>query len=518
MSKIVVKRTSVVINNYEVGDCYPLEKSLSVYDSLTHQRHPKGLSYEPETKILYIPRGVDIGLIERWFQTSAMIDDSHDPFDEVSSILIGYLPKDDTQKQAMMFVLGQNKWCANRYKSQLSVNLNTGAGKTYVAVAMASFLKQRVIMITSTLEWIKQWKNKIIEYTNTTRDEIYIISGRPSIIYLLNGRKNLQQYKFILATHATISAYAAREGWAAVTKLFLTLKVGLKIYDEAHLNFDNICMVDFYTNTFRTLYLTATPARSAFSENLVYQLAFKNVPKIDLFNEDTDPHTKYISMSFNSHPTAAEVNRCRNPYGFDKLSYIRYLSTKPCFYKLLYILLDFVLPLNGKILIYIGLNDVIKTVHDWIVYNIPQLRGNVGIYNSTIPKEHKSEQLNNKIILSTMKSCGAAMDIDGLVCTINLAEPTGSVVLARQALGRTRARDTFYLDIIDTGFKAIRTYYVKLLPMFRKYAVSLHDIGVTDEDLDNRFAEITTKIRQEYEKSLMIADNRGKIKVIERVD
>ena len=110
------------------------------------------------------------------------------------------------------------------------------------------------------------------------------------------------------------------------------------------------------------------------------------------------------------------------------------------------------------------------------------------------------------------------MDIDGLVCTINLAEPTGSVVLARQALGRTRARDTFYLDIIDTGFKAIRTYYVKLLPMFRKYAVSLHDIGITDEDLDNRFAEITTKIRQEYEKSLMIADNRGKIKVIERVD
>ncbi len=515
MNKIEVRRTSIAIHNYEIGDCYALEKKFSVYDNLTHQRLPKGVWYDQDSSTIFIPRGVNIGMLERWFSASAIMIDEHDPYDEIKPILIKYLPKNEVQTEAIKFVLGKDKWCANRYKSQLSVNLNTGVGKTYVAVAMSSFLRQRVIMITSSLEWINQWKEKIIEYTNTSSDEIYILTGRLSITMLLSGKKDISQYKFILASHATIRAYADAEGWVGVTKLFSFIKVGLKIYDEAHLNFDNICMIDFYTNTFRTLYLTATPQRSDYGENLVYQSALKNVPKIDLFNEDKDPHTKYISMNFNSHPTASDINRCRNVYGFDRLAYIKYISRKPCFYKMIYILLNFTLPMEGKILIYIGMNSVIQEVHDWIEYNFPLLRGFVGIYNSTIPKCDKPAQLNKKIILSTMKSCGAAMDIQGLKCTIDLAEPTGSLVLSRQALGRTRDKETYFLDVIDNGFKSIRNYYVKKLPMFRKYATSVHDINVTDKDLDEKYYEISNRIRLEYEQNLK-QNTLGKIEVVKR--
>ena len=74
--------------------------------------------------------------------------------------------------------------------------------------------------------------------------------------------------------------------------------------------FDDIWKTDFYTNTRKTLYLTATPARSDRGEDAVYQETFKCMPKIDLFNEETDPHTRYVSVLFNSHPTPGQQRWC----------------------------------------------------------------------------------------------------------------------------------------------------------------------------------------------------------------
>jgi hypothetical protein len=51
-------------------------------------------------------------------------------------------------------------------------------------------------------------------------------------------------------------------------------------------------MIDFFTNVFRTYYVTATPGRSSWRENRIFQLSIKNVPTIDLFNEDKDPLLK----------------------------------------------------------------------------------------------------------------------------------------------------------------------------------------------------------------------------------
>lgn len=520
LDKIVVKRTCIIINNYEVGDSYKLEKKFSVYDNLRHIRTPKGIFYDVDNNRAYIPRGVDIGMLERMFEASAVIDESHDPYDTVDQILIKYLPRDDVQKQAIAFVLGQGKWISNRYRSQLSVNLNTGKGKTYVAIAMASYLHQRTIMITSNNDWISQWKKNIIEYTNIKEDEIYIFNGATSIMRLLKGDIDINNIKFIMSTHATLHAFGNKRGWDGVSALFEYMRVGLKIYDEAHLNFDNMCMIDFFSNTFRTLYLTATPARSDYGENIIYQLALKSVPKINLFNEDNDPHTKYISMNFNSHPSPLQVSRCRNAYGFDKLRYINYIIKQPSFYKLLYILLDHCLQMEGKILIYIGLNHAIDKIYKWINYNFPLLQGHVGIYNSTIPKDERREQLEKKVILSTMKSCGAAVDIAGLKCTIALADPTGSLVLARQALGRTRNKNTFFFDVIDNGFASLRRYYTKKRPMFKKYAESVHDINVTDQDLETRTAAIRAKLQQQqYEQLCLFQQKEMKnlIEIVKRV-
>ena len=93
-----------------------------------------------------------------------------------------------------------------------------------------------------------------------------------------------------------------------------------------------MCKIDFYTNTFRTYYLTATPKRSKNEEDIIYQYYFKNIPKIDLFDEEQDPHTHYRSIVFTSEPTPSEVSACKNKYGLDRNTYTNYLTNKENYY------------------------------------------------------------------------------------------------------------------------------------------------------------------------------------------
>jgi superfamily II DNA or RNA helicase len=53
------------------------------------------------------------------------------------------------------------------------------------------------------------------------------------------------------------------------------------VFDEAHVEFKNICRINSFSNVLYTIYLTATPNRSQFLENKLYEKVFKNVPYFD---------------------------------------------------------------------------------------------------------------------------------------------------------------------------------------------------------------------------------------------
>lgn len=522
MNKIEVRHSAIVINNYNLGDCPRLEKFFSVYDKLTHKRYPKAIYYDDVDKKLYIPRGVDIYFLENLFNTKAVINTKHDPYRKTSPIKIKYMPRDDTQKEAAEFIMGINQYAYTKTKSQLAINLNPGAGKTYLTILNASYTDILHMMITSSMDWINQWRNRVIEHSNIKREEIYIISGIGSIAKILNGMNDPSRYKFILASHDTIKSYGDKYGWKKVGELFRILGVGVKVYDEAHLNFDNICMIDFFTNTMKTLYLTATPARSDDQENIIFQMSYKNVPAIDLFDEDEDPRTEYISISYTSHPSAFDIQNCRNVYGFDRNEYVNYVVRKPEFYQMIYLLMDFARKQNGKTLIYIGVNNAINLVYHWMEYYFPEYRGRIGIFNSLVPKEEKQAQLDKDIILSTTKSCGAAIDISGLVLTIVLAEPFKSEVLARQTLGRTRARGTRYIEIVDRGFATIKNYWKQKQPIFQKYATSCKDVFLSDKELTAKANQIIQHRLLEQQKAIEEYQGAQRIvalrQIVERVN
>ena len=487
--KIVIYRTHIEINDYDLGDCPPIEKTFSVFDIITHKRVPKGMLYDDEKRILMLPRGIDIGYLERMLQIqNPIVDTDIDPVGDIGQVMLKYKPRDDVQKEAIKFMLSIGQYRRNETSTMMSINLNTGKGKTYCAIAVMAFLRMRSIVITDSVGWLNQWRKFIVEYTDIKDNEIYLISGAPSLNMLYN--RDISQYKVLLSTHSTLKSIGDKLGWERISDFFRYCQIGVKFFDEAHLNFDNMFQIDCYTNSFMSYYLTATPARSDQGENTIFQFYFKNVPSIDLFDEDNDPHTKYAAIRFNSHPTATDISDCKGRYGLNRIAYIDYLIHTENFEKVLIILVNMAIKKPGKHLFYVGTNEAILYVRKLIYKHFPSLIEDVGIYTSIVPPEKKKEELEKKIILSTTKSAGAAMDIKGLVETVNLAEPFKSRVLAQQTLGRTRDEGTMYKDVVDTSFYYTKKFYEHKKPIFDRYATECVEVNLNDGELDRRVSAI----------------------------
>lgn len=493
---VILKHTRIEVYGYELGDCPSLEYTFSLWNPNTHISTTKILEYQSDKKLLIIPRGLDMSYVERIFMTLPKVDRNPDPYVNNDPIPIRYLTKDQRQLEILKFILGMDNYKYTRTKSQLCINASTGVGKTFLAVAAMCFTGARTIIITDAIGVLEQWRAKIYEYTPLLEKDIYLIKGSTSIDRLI-AREEVGQYQVFLASHSTLKSYGDRYGWQSVDNLFSHLGCALKIYDEAHKYFDNMARIDFHSNTKKTLYLTATPERSLDSENDIYKMYFKNVPSIELFDKNKDPHVNYTAMHFNSHPEPADIKKCNNSYGFNRNAYIKYFTNQPIFYDILTILVDMMMHIDGKCLVYIGLNESVIKAYDYIVTEFPFLANHVGVYTSMVNKEEKAEALKKKIILSTTKSCGAAQDIAELRATIVLAEPFRSTVLARQTLGRCREDNTVYLDFVDNGFFFTKKYYKIKKPVFTQYAKSYHDTPLSDSEIFAKSDAIRRKYKEQ---------------------
>lgn len=483
MVKFIIKHSRIEIPNYNLGDNKGVERRFMVYSKIDHCYFMSGMMYDNETKTLILPRGCNPHFLENELGGPVIVDDTHDPVEYIGAVKFKYIPRDDVQIKAIQFMIGQGQYRANANKSQVFLNLPTGKGKTFCTIYTIALMKVRAMVIATTSEWLYQWKKFILQYTDISPSDVYVMIGEPTIRSLM--RNGMGSIKYVLTTHATIRSYASKYGWKEVGRLFRFLKIGVKIFDEAHLDFDNICSIDFHTDTRKTIYVTATDKRSDKSQDIIYQRYFESVASINLFNQNTDKHTRYLAIKYDSCPTDKEIIRCSsNPvYGFDRNNYTNYLVTKPNYYLILLTVLRMILHRGGKALIFIGTNDAIMKTYNWIAEVIPWLIDDVGIYTSVVSPDKKATELSKKIILSTTKSAGAATDIKGLKTTVVLAEPFKSQVIARQTLGRTRDPDTLYIECVDIGFSSTRRYYSSKKPIFEKYALQPAEALITESDL-----------------------------------
>lgn len=476
MKKIILMQSCIIIPDYELGECPELESYFTLFDNITFTEYLYGIIYNEELKELRIPRGLDVKFIEELLNRKAVINHKYDNFENIIPYNLKLTPRDDDQIKTIKFLSGIEEYSYTKYESQLALNLDTGSGKTYCSVVYLGMMSCRGIIITSSSAVIQQWIDRYYQYTDISRNEILVINSSKLCIRIIKNHLNIDKYKVILVTHSTLRSFASLLGWEMVGELFKSLKIGVKFYDECHKDFTNMFYIDYYTNTYKTIYISATLNRSCNKEDFVFQLYLKNVPYINLFDPDKNNRTKYIALKYESSPQAKDRQYISDyRYGINRLRYIDYITSNEEFYKMCLYVFNLIytkLIDDEKCLIYIGTNEGIIKVYKWFCEMYPYNIEDIGIFTSILPNKEKYTQQNKKIILTTTKSAGEAIDIQNLKITVVLAEPFKSKVIAKQSLGRTRNNNTLYIELVDVSFKKLIDYYNFKKSVFSKHATS----------------------------------------------
>lgn len=486
MNKIEVCFSYIKINDYDQGDCPALEKLFRIWNQAYHRVEYHHIKFDKEHRCLYLPRGMDVFTVERCLHAKAWFNNVPSRYETNPQIGMKFPPRDEKQNETLKFLTGANEYRAYKNYSQYLVALSPGVGKTYVSTAYIAITGLKAMVISYNLS--DQWMERIGQYTDILPQEIYNIQGGPSIQSLFKKTpEQLSRYKVYLATHDTLKSLMDRDP-DGLDRLFNHLGIGIKIFDEAHKQFESMCAIDYATNVMKTIYLTATPVRNDSQENDIYMTYFKNVPKISLF-DDADKHVKYLALKYSSNPSLRDMDDCMSTYGFNRNSYANYVVTKPEFYQMLYIILDMIKKMPGKKLMYLASNDAILTVERWIKAD-PRLwyyHDKIGIYTSI--NKNKQAALKQELILTTSGSAGEGLDVPGLICGINLADPTKSEPLNRQRFERVRAKG-YFIDVVDEGFRTLINYYYANQKIYANFAVSTNQSTYSQDRLDKEEGKI----------------------------
>lgn len=451
---IDVKRTCIEIYPYnEDNRVENLERSLSVYSKEYFRYDPIGLYWDEEKEKLIIPRSMSIRQLEKTFDCPANVIREYDPISKVP-IKLKYEPRDDIQRESIEFLLGKGKHEGLERYSRLMLELDTGMGKTFCSMAYVSYKQVKAAVIVNTSNLMEQWKERITEYTNLHEKEIFILAGSKSIDKVLNGDSD--KYKIFIVSHKTIQSYAKKNGWDSIRELFKAMKIGVKIFDEAHLEMVNTLRIDMFSNTYKTIYITATANRSGYSEDHLYKQIYGQVPILQFHRSKEDAYMRSIIMEYDSSPSLSTQALLVNRHGLDGNKYIEYQfygKGKQHFIKCINVIMNTVLPRDGKIAILLGKRNVARDTRKYLMEHYPELKDDVGLFTSDISdRQKKMKELEKRVICTTSKSFGTGTDLNNLRVIV-MCEPYSSKVTLKQVTGRLRdiGGEVYYFELVDTG-------------------------------------------------------------------
>ena len=468
MADVRVYHTHIEVYPYTKGDCPEIENMMSKYDAVKHKRIP--VAYYIEDDTLYLPRGMSVTLLEKYFGGIPAVVSQPDPYTKIKKGVASYKPKSTIQENAIKFLCSEDEYAYTSRYSQYGLNIDTGDGKTYGAITAILKLKIKTIIITHQEKLKNQWIKTLDEMTSFPLEKLCNISGSEVIDDIMDGKINAEIY---CVNHQTLNAYAREHGWKSIREFFQKIKVGIKIIDEAHKFFENIFMIDNFSNCFKTFYLTATFGRSDPYEYKIYNRAFSSLVRYGeetYESEEKRKHINFVVVYFASKPNYGILPNVKNKFGFSSYKYIDYELSEEnnSLKKVLFNILHQTRNLEGKTLVISPKTDSVDILANDIRDNFDD---EVGVVYSKNDKETNKENLQKKIISSTIKSVGEGVDIRGLRVLINL-EPIGSKTLASQLRGRLREYskedDTYLFYPVDTTIPESTALLKRILPTMKK--------------------------------------------------
>lgn len=442
----------------------PLFKMLK-YDDQFNCGAEKILGYmiEEDTNTIFITRGVNVKYVERLLMNYIELNHrAYEPQDMLNKYDEIVPPRNDNQADVINFISSQGPFSNDINESQLFVEMAPGFGKTYCTTVGAFKYGKKCFIIAHKENIIQQWAETLVDKAGFKEDRIYRISAKE--LYEARLPENKLDYDVFLCLHASV-----RNAMKAMTvkeceNAMFNLGIGLKVVDEAHLNFGNTILMDLCFHVPRNLYLTATAGRSIDKENTIFRKVFSKAKfykpsSLALIHENKkwiDYHVVHINTFVSKGVekyrligtrgmTTAKYGTCivqpdkSRSYINCTLDIIRECFKKYDFAKVLVLLPT--IELCG-----IFEKEILELNHDESF----KFSLKVGTIHSGNSKDYNEDCKSKDVICSTIQSSGTGTDIKGLTAVICMS-PFVSKITAEQVMGRLRYNgyQLDYYDIIN---------------------------------------------------------------------
>jgi superfamily II DNA or RNA helicase len=268
----------------------------------------------------------------------------------------------------------------------------------------------------------------------------------------------------------------------SINKIIIDNGIGIRIFDEAHSNFQNICRINSLSNVEQTFYLTATPSRSDYKENYLFKRIFFNVEIKEV--KDDYRYRNIILYDMNTAPSFNQIQTMFNPKGFDAIGWAKYFYKKSTDYSY-NIIMDLFKRLqvethNRNVAIILPTLDLINRLYDKLKnknFDVSKFVG--GAKNKT----ESSQAFQHKIVITNEKMFGKGKNVPSLDIMINFVQFSSASKL-EQLTGRLRQQKdkvSIFVDIADFGFEALIRQRKSRVTYFNKIAREIFKISQKGE-------------------------------------
>ena len=502
---VYVKTTSIIVipGQEAVMELSPLLELLTYEDEFVEETKTLGFLLDVEQDILYLHKGISLEYLKRLIPNSRFILCPSDPSRELSFEYEEIIPpRNDEQIDVINFIAGLNEHSSNIEANQLFLVKKPGFGKTFCSgVGLCKYGKKTlIIMHRDSLR--KQWVESLYKMNGLSSNEVHEIASSEEL-YAIAHNQHDYDYDVYLMTHATFRAGLKRIGnFKDASNITKNLGIGLKIVDEAHLEFRDTLIMDFIFNVQRNLYLTATDGRSSKDENSIFKHVFANTtfykPSTLLTMNLPKKWVNYTIVEINTH-VKPNIYRYKvaGGRGMSTASYGKWViqnDPKQTHFKVIKELLKelYKKDSQAKVLVFLPLIDLCTdcayflnkelNYDDTFEYEL-----NIKTINS---KNTKSENEYNKradVIVTTIASCGTGTDIPGITGIISCS-PFCSRITVDQVFGRIRycGKICDYYDIYDASVQMDKFWLKSRAKRFKQIALNSFMLyWQDDESTDN---------------------------------
>lgn len=498
---ITVKATSITVSNGSlVMDLLvPLFNLLTFEDEYSEETKTLGFLYDEETDTIFLHKGVDLDYLVRLIGNDCEI--KYDLYDEFKEMEFEYeeiiAPRNDEQVDVINFITGQQDHAANIDASQIFLVKQPGFGKTFCSgVGLCKYgVKTLIIMHRDQLR--VQWMNSLYKMNGLNSSYVHEIDSSEELYEIATGEYK-PNYDVYLMTHATFRAGLKRIGSMKLAmNIGKNLGIGLKIIDEAHLEFKDTILMDFIFNVKRNLYLTATDGRSSKDENSIFRHVFSSCvyykPSAMLTDNRPKKWVNYYGVEVNTHlnkniykyRVVGSKSMTPASYGQWVIKRDKTLQHFKCCRDIVKLL--FKEDQYAKLIIFMPLIDLCEECAYFLTMELqkdPEFPYDVDIRTINSKNSKKDNELakHSDIIVTTIGSCGTGTDIPGITGIISCS-PFCSKIIASQVFGRIRycGKICSYYDIWDSSVPMDKYWYQSRKRTLGHLALNVRELSWSDD-------------------------------------